>query len=245
MKKRLRQTTAAAEIVVDLQDVQLAREWSKHLRLWCWGCCCSERQWPGILRASLSEPVSLARAPSCACTKTGDACIKTLAQGALGLGGIPEYIVGVILRVHHIAVLCHKGCVGFTAKDFTYPPHLACACPSVYGTRFQTMIRNPEYNEFLDFMCPAARGLAMTPPPGTNSAICPRAILGTWDDHDFGWNDGDGRLEQKWVSQAATAPRGRGREGGKRSSVWRVLTSGPLKRVGSAFYHVWYHFPPD
>lgn len=34
--------------------------------------------------------------------------------------------------------------------------------------RFQTMIRNPEYNQFLDYMCPAARGLAMTPPPGTN-----------------------------------------------------------------------------
>lgn len=30
------------------------------------------------------------------------------------------------------------------------------------------MIRNPEYNQFLDFMCPAARGLAMTPPPGTD-----------------------------------------------------------------------------
>eukprot|EP00752_Nemacystus_decipiens_P006352 g5726.t1 len=61
------------------------------------------------------------------------------------------------------------------------------------------MIRNPEYNEFLDYMCPAARALALTPPPGTDSAICPRAILGTWDDHDSGWNDGDGRNEQKWL----------------------------------------------
>lgn len=61
------------------------------------------------------------------------------------------------------------------------------------------MIRNPEYNEFLDFMCPDARGFGMTPPPGTDAALCPRAIIGTYDDHDFGWNDGDGRLEQKWV----------------------------------------------
>ncbi|CAM9266786.1 unnamed protein product, partial [Hapterophycus canaliculatus] len=78
-------------------------------------------------------------------------------------------------------------------------PWCAAGDPHHALRKFQTMIRNPEYNEFLDFMCPAARGLAMTPPPGTNSAICPRAILGTWDDHDFGWNDGDGRLEQKWI----------------------------------------------
>lgn len=31
------------------------------------------------------------------------------------------------------------------------------------------------------------------------STICPRTILGTWDDHDYGWNDGDSRNEQKWV----------------------------------------------
>lgn len=61
------------------------------------------------------------------------------------------------------------------------------------------MVRNPEYNEFLDYMCPAARTLGVFPPPGTDGELCPRPILGTWDDHDFGWNDGDGRLAQKWV----------------------------------------------
>eukprot|EP00903_Cladosiphon_okamuranus_P013391 g12479.t1 len=78
-------------------------------------------------------------------------------------------------------------------------PWCAAGDPHHGLRKFQTMIRNPEYNQFLDFMCPAARGLAMTPPPGTDSAICPRPILGTWDDHDFGWNDGDGRNEQKWL----------------------------------------------
>ncbi|CAN0212970.1 unnamed protein product [Pylaiella littoralis] len=78
-------------------------------------------------------------------------------------------------------------------------PWCAAGDPNHGLRKFQTMIRNPEYNEFLDFMCPAARGLAITPPPGTNRAICPRTILGTWDDHDFGWNDGDGRNEQKWL----------------------------------------------
>lgn len=61
------------------------------------------------------------------------------------------------------------------------------------------MLRSPEYNVFLDYMCPEARGLGMSPPPGTDTALCPRTILGTWDDHDYGWNDGDGRLENKWV----------------------------------------------
>ncbi|CAM9938935.1 unnamed protein product [Ectocarpus sp. 6 AP-2014] len=78
-------------------------------------------------------------------------------------------------------------------------PWCAAGDPNHGLRKFQTMIRNPEYNQFLDFMCPAARGLAMTPPPGTDSAICPRTILGTWDDHDYGWNDGDSRNEQKWL----------------------------------------------
>ncbi|CAB1097696.1 unnamed protein product [Ectocarpus sp. CCAP 1310/34] len=78
-------------------------------------------------------------------------------------------------------------------------PWCAAGDPDHGLRKFQTMIRNPEYNQFLDFMCPAARGLAMTPPPGTDSAICPRTILGTWDDHDYGWNDGDSRNEQKWL----------------------------------------------
>eukprot|EP00903_Cladosiphon_okamuranus_P012811 g11973.t1 len=78
-------------------------------------------------------------------------------------------------------------------------PRCAAGNPHRGLRKFQTMIRNPEYNEFLDYMCPAARDLALTPPPGTDSAICPRAILGTWDDHDSGWNDGDARNEKKWL----------------------------------------------
>lgn len=87
--------------------------------------------------------------------------------------------------------------------------------------RFQTMIRNPEYNEFLDYMCPGARPLGMTPPPGTDPLLCPRAIIGTWDDHDFGWNNGDSRLEQKWVREhymchlsGSVTPLGMGGEAG-------------------------------
>ncbi|CAN0014246.1 unnamed protein product, partial [Sphacelaria rigidula] len=78
-------------------------------------------------------------------------------------------------------------------------PWCAAGDPHHGLRKFQTMIRNPEYNEFLDYMCPDARAQGTTPPIGTDPLMCPRTILGTWDDHDFGWNDGDGRLEQKWV----------------------------------------------
>ncbi|CAM9775545.1 unnamed protein product [Ascophyllum nodosum] len=78
-------------------------------------------------------------------------------------------------------------------------PWCAAGDPHHGLRKFQTMVRNPEYNVFLDYMCPAARAVGVFPPPGTNSDLCPRPILGTWDDHDFGWNDGDGRLEQKWL----------------------------------------------
>ena len=31
------------------------------------------------------------------------------------------------------------------------------------------------------------------PPDGGDAAVCPRPILGVYDDHDFGWNNGNGK----------------------------------------------------
>ncbi|CAN0409767.1 unnamed protein product, partial [Discosporangium mesarthrocarpum] len=59
------------------------------------------------------------------------------------------------------------------------------------------MIRNPEYNEFLDYMCPKARAAGLIPPPGMDPDLCPRPIMGTWDDHDYGMNDGNQRMPLK------------------------------------------------
>ncbi|CAN0040100.1 unnamed protein product, partial [Ascophyllum nodosum] len=78
-------------------------------------------------------------------------------------------------------------------------PTCAAGYPANALRRYDTILQNPEYNAFLDFMCPAAREEGLFPPPGLNKAICPRAIMGTYDDHDSGWNNGDARNEQKWV----------------------------------------------
>jgi alkaline phosphatase D len=63
--------------------------------------------------------------------------------------------------------------------------------------RYLMGLRNNEYNQFLDYMCPAAREQGLFPPPGTDPTVCTRPILGTYDDHDYGWNNGNERLPNK------------------------------------------------
>ncbi|MEW5306897.1 MAG: hypothetical protein WDW36_009334 [Sanguina aurantia] len=55
----------------------------------------------------------------------------------------------------------------------------------------------PEYMAFLEYSCPGARAAGHFPPTGSDPAMCPRPILGTYDDHDFGWNNGNKRLPNK------------------------------------------------
>ena len=50
---------------------------------------------------------------------------------------------------------------------------------------------------FLEFMCPGALAEGYFPPPGNDRSVCPRPILGTYDDHDFGWNNGNRREPDK------------------------------------------------
>ena len=49
------------------------------------------------------------------------------------------------------------------------------------------------YRAFLDFMCPGCQATGVVPPPGTETGMCPRPIMGIYDDHDFGWNNGNRR----------------------------------------------------
>lgn len=53
-----------------------------------------------------------------------------------------------------------------------------------------------EYQQFLSFMCPGYQKTGMFPPLGTNPAMCPRPIFGTYDDHDSGWNNGNARYDR-------------------------------------------------
>jgi alkaline phosphatase D len=51
----------------------------------------------------------------------------------------------------------------------------------------------PEYQSFLGFMCPNYQQWGVYPPAGADPAQCPRPVFGTYDDHDSGWNNGNGR----------------------------------------------------
>ena len=80
------------------------------------------------------------------------------------------------------------------------PPYSCHAGDVEYARqRWESALQNAPYNVFLDYMCPASRALGYYPPPGTNPAMCPHAILGIYDDHDFGWNNGNRRLPHKEV----------------------------------------------
>ncbi|GIL44626.1 hypothetical protein Vafri_2150 [Volvox africanus] len=81
--------------------------------------------------------------------------------------------------------------------------------------RWVHAIHQPDYRAFLNFMCPPMHGAAAAPavslsastgfgaepgrfpPTGTDPTICPRPIFGVYDDHDFGWNNGNRRLPNK------------------------------------------------
>ena len=51
------------------------------------------------------------------------------------------------------------------------------------------------YQAFMEHMCPGSRVAGMVPPPGTDTRVCPKPIMGVYDDHDFGWNNGNRRYE--------------------------------------------------
>eukprot|EP01023_Acetabularia_acetabulum_P008625 TRINITY_DN1375_c0_g1_i4.p1 TRINITY_DN1375_c0_g1~~TRINITY_DN1375_c0_g1_i4.p1 ORF type:complete len:583 (-),score=83.82 TRINITY_DN1375_c0_g1_i4:129-1877(-) len=63
--------------------------------------------------------------------------------------------------------------------------------------KFESFLQLSTYRQFVDYMCPdyySTHKEGQFPPVGID---CLRPIVGTYDDHDFGWNDGDGRFEQK------------------------------------------------
>jgi hypothetical protein len=51
-------------------------------------------------------------------------------------------------------------------------------------SRWQKFLHNPAYVEFLEDMCPGEMAKGFFPPIGPK---CHRPILGTYDDHDYGW----------------------------------------------------------
>lgn len=56
------------------------------------------------------------------------------------------------------------------------------------------------YQAFMEHMCPGTALAGQVPPPGTDPAACPKPIMGVYDDHDFGWNNGNRRRAAAVVS---------------------------------------------
>eukprot|EP00922_Rhytidocystis_sp_ex-Travisia-forbesii_P072952 GHVS01108744.1.p1 GENE.GHVS01108744.1~~GHVS01108744.1.p1 ORF type:complete len:455 (+),score=33.96 GHVS01108744.1:240-1604(+) len=57
--------------------------------------------------------------------------------------------------------------------------------------RFMRQLQQEEYQMFLKYMCHG------TPIDRASGPQCKRPIIGTWDDHDFLWRDGNARLPNK------------------------------------------------
>ncbi|CAM6129940.1 unnamed protein product [Calypogeia fissa] len=61
--------------------------------------------------------------------------------------------------------------------------------------KLEIQLQNPDYKEFLQYMCPDSRSNPIS--AWGDLALCNKPIVGTWDDHDYNWQDGDKRLPTK------------------------------------------------
>ncbi|XP_024536570.1 uncharacterized protein LOC112348404 [Selaginella moellendorffii] len=78
------------------------------------------------------------------------------------------------------------------------PPHFCMTGDLEHAaSKMQIQLANPDYAQFLAFMCPGHREKGLFPPPGADPAVCPKRIFGTYSDHDYGWRHGNKRLPQK------------------------------------------------
>jgi alkaline phosphatase D len=77
---------------------------------------------------------------------------------------------------------------------FLKHPHRGCLSGDVQNAqrKIEGVIRSAGYRAFVEYMCPGAEARGEFPPAGGDRRACPRPILGTYDDHDFGWNNGNG-----------------------------------------------------
>eukprot|EP00897_Mesotaenium_endlicherianum_P005053 jgi/Mesen1/4576/ME000232S03835 len=88
------------------------------------------------------------------------------------------------------------------AKDWLHSARHGCLAGNVSHARQRLLqqLLHPAYRKFVSHMCPgedAAQGNPRGPMQGRDLAACKRPILGTWDDHDYNWQDGNRRLPTK------------------------------------------------
>lgn len=89
--------------------------------------------------------------------------------------------------------------------------------------KFEAQVNLAEYRAFVAFMCPGHEGPGV--PDGSDPAICARPILGTYDDHDSGWNNGNERLPGKALVKGMFLDAIGSRDPRRRSSINGLETS--------------------
>ncbi|KAL3684029.1 hypothetical protein R1sor_002051 [Riccia sorocarpa] len=102
-----------------------------------------------------------------------------------------------IPRINCAALPSHAHCN--CTSDWLHQAPYSCMAGDVDHalSRIQAQLSNPDYAQFLSFMCPGHRAKGLHPPTGTDPSVCPRPIFGTYDDHDFSWDNGNKRLPRK------------------------------------------------
>lgn len=85
------------------------------------------------------------------------------------------------------------------SSSWLHQPNHSCMAgnPKFASSRMEVQLSNPDYAQFLAFMCPGHRAKGLHPPTGSDPSVCTRQIFGTYDDHDYGWEHGNRRLPQK------------------------------------------------
>ena len=128
-----------------------------------------------------------------------DAIIPTLPQAWIWAGDM-VYLDDPNLNCHETdpkqisSLSWQQGC-NCTATWLSSPPSSCHAGDLEYAKkRWLEAMGNAQYNQFLDYICPNARVQGIFPPPGNDPELCKGPIFGVYDDHDFGWNNGNKRL---------------------------------------------------
>ncbi|KAI5079699.1 hypothetical protein GOP47_0005178 [Adiantum capillus-veneris] len=85
------------------------------------------------------------------------------------------------------------------SSSWLHQPNYSCMAGNseFASSRMEVQLSNPDYAQFLAFMCPGHRAKRLHPPTGSDPSVCQRQIFGTYDDQDYGWEHGNRRLPQK------------------------------------------------
>eukprot|EP00775_Hariotina_reticulata_P009939 gene9939-10094_t len=120
--------------------------------------------------------------------------------------------------------------------DWMRRPPFSCnaGSPQHARMRVQRQLSVPEYQAFLGFMCPNFPQWGVYPPAGSDPVKCPRPIFGTYDDHDSGWNNGNGRNPAKHeIKNIYLDAIGEPQDSARRSSADGLQTSYVLPGPGT------------